>query len=219
MQVYSRDFTDAALESRPTTPGMKYRHYSPAAPVLLLDPSSAWQQLQERRNGDFHEHSKQQKHEQIEGLMLQETQRVLQDLQGISQRVVLLSTCSGTAGTTAAQVGWTSDSLKQLQDTTATAEASPAGARSLSSAGAKSPAGYSHGNGCAAVSSFELLEYVLGDWKNVETVAQQLFSALRAADGVGCDVLVVQGVVPKGAGMAVMNRLQKAASKQIVLEH
>ncbi|KAK7049580.1 hypothetical protein VNI00_005611 [Paramarasmius palmivorus] len=34
--VYRRDYRDAELEAAPTTPGMKYRHYSPSAPVTLL---------------------------------------------------------------------------------------------------------------------------------------------------------------------------------------
>ncbi|ESK97629.1 hypothetical protein Moror_17491 [Moniliophthora roreri MCA 2997] len=34
--VHRRDYRDAELEAAPTTPGMKYRHYSPAAPVTLL---------------------------------------------------------------------------------------------------------------------------------------------------------------------------------------
>ncbi|GFH06612.1 YrdC-like domain-containing protein [Haematococcus lacustris] len=32
--VYSKDLHDAALEQAPTTPGMKYRHYSPTAQGL-----------------------------------------------------------------------------------------------------------------------------------------------------------------------------------------
>jgi L-threonylcarbamoyladenylate synthase len=38
--VHQRDFTDASLEQAPTTPGMKYRHYSPSVPVILLHTSS-----------------------------------------------------------------------------------------------------------------------------------------------------------------------------------
>ncbi|KAJ1973098.1 hypothetical protein H4R35_004301 [Dimargaris xerosporica] len=38
-QVYRKNFTDPALELAPTTPGMKYRHYSPAAQVILLQRS------------------------------------------------------------------------------------------------------------------------------------------------------------------------------------
>ncbi|KZP31487.1 translation factor [Athelia psychrophila] len=34
--VHRRDYRDDAMEAAPTTPGMKYRHYSPAVPVILL---------------------------------------------------------------------------------------------------------------------------------------------------------------------------------------
>ncbi|KIY51606.1 translation factor [Fistulina hepatica ATCC 64428] len=34
--VYRRDYRDQTLENAPTTPGMKYRHYSPSVPVILL---------------------------------------------------------------------------------------------------------------------------------------------------------------------------------------
>lgn len=38
--VHRRDFNDDALEQAPTTPGMKYRHYSPSVPVTLLRSTS-----------------------------------------------------------------------------------------------------------------------------------------------------------------------------------
>ncbi|KAG5639002.1 hypothetical protein H0H81_007910 [Sphagnurus paluster] len=38
--VYRRDYTDEAMEQAPTTPGMKYRHYSPSVPLTLLMTSS-----------------------------------------------------------------------------------------------------------------------------------------------------------------------------------
>jgi len=37
VQVYRRDFVDKKLEQVPTTPGMKYRHYSPDAAVVLIE--------------------------------------------------------------------------------------------------------------------------------------------------------------------------------------
>jgi len=37
VQVYRRDFVDKKLEQVPTTPGMKYRHYSPDASVILIE--------------------------------------------------------------------------------------------------------------------------------------------------------------------------------------
>ncbi|KAJ7460685.1 DHBP synthase RibB-like alpha/beta domain-containing protein [Mycena latifolia] len=38
--VHRRDYRDAAMEAAPTTPGMKYRHYSPAVPLYLLYTAS-----------------------------------------------------------------------------------------------------------------------------------------------------------------------------------
>jgi L-threonylcarbamoyladenylate synthase len=38
--VHRRDYSDEAMENAPTTPGMKYRHYSPSVPVVLLMTSS-----------------------------------------------------------------------------------------------------------------------------------------------------------------------------------
>lgn len=38
--VHRRDYKDEAMEQAPTTPGMKYRHYSPSVPVTLLCTST-----------------------------------------------------------------------------------------------------------------------------------------------------------------------------------
>jgi L-threonylcarbamoyladenylate synthase len=38
--VYSKDFKDEKLVEAPTTPGMKYMHYTPSIPVYLLSPRS-----------------------------------------------------------------------------------------------------------------------------------------------------------------------------------
>ncbi|TFK75970.1 translation factor [Pluteus cervinus] len=35
--VHRRDYRDEVIEQAPTTPGMKYRHYSPSVPVILLN--------------------------------------------------------------------------------------------------------------------------------------------------------------------------------------
>jgi L-threonylcarbamoyladenylate synthase len=34
--VHKKDYQDTSIELAPTTPGMKYRHYSPSVPVILL---------------------------------------------------------------------------------------------------------------------------------------------------------------------------------------
>ena len=47
---------------------------------------------------------------------------------------------------------------------------------------------------------------------SVADYAQGLFSALRALDRLGLDVIVVEGVQEQGLGVAVMDRLRRAAS-------
>jgi L-threonylcarbamoyladenylate synthase len=46
---------------------------------------------------------------------------------------------------------------------------------------------------------------------SVTDYAQRLFSAIRALDGLGLDVIVVEGVQEQGMGVAVMDRLRRAA--------
>jgi L-threonylcarbamoyladenylate synthase len=48
--------------------------------------------------------------------------------------------------------------------------------------------------------------------ESVADYAQGLFSALRALDRLGLDVIVVEGVREEGLGVAVMDRLRRAAS-------
>jgi hypothetical protein len=75
-----------------------------------------------------------------------------------------------------------------------------------------------NGSSAAAGSSKdEVLEYVLGSWQQPEIVAQQLFGALRAADQAGAGLILVQGLPPVGTGLAVMNRLLKAASRRVAV--
>lgn len=51
--------------------------------------------------------------------------------------------------------------------------------------------------------------------KNLKKVARQLFASLRNLDQKGVKNIVVYGVLEKGIGQAIMNRLRKAASQII----
>uniref|UniRef100_A0A383VDS0 Threonylcarbamoyl-AMP synthase n=1 Tax=Tetradesmus obliquus TaxID=3088 RepID=A0A383VDS0_TETOB len=240
LQVYARDFRDSALEAAPTTPGMKYRHYSPSAPVLLLDPAPAWQQQQQ---GD----GLQQQAPLHSTLVLQQlvsdaTQQLLQSVQqgqlqelaaarpgNTAQRVVLLSTCaSGKASSSTCSkehvaVGWTPESLallqmqQQGQQQGQQCNAEPVALPACHSKSAGSD-GCCDGSSAINSSSIVVLEYVLGSWQQPELVAQQLFGALRAADDAGASLILVQGLPPVGTGLAVMNRLQKAASRRVAVD-
>ncbi len=56
----------------------------------------------------------------------------------------------------------------------------------------------------------------MGNRHNLLTVAQNLFRLLREVDAQGVDVIVAEGVSSEGLGLAVMNRLRKAAGYHIV---
>lgn len=69
--------------------------------------------------------------------------------------------------------------------------------------------------GVMATEEFEADEfYHLG--RTVEDVAKNLFKALRELDRRGVDVIIAEGVEERGLGLAVMNRLRKAAGYRIV---
>jgi L-threonylcarbamoyladenylate synthase len=58
---------------------------------------------------------------------------------------------------------------------------------------------------------------VLGDLAHPAEVGRQLFRALRLMDEQGVGAVVVEGVMEEDEGLAIMNRLRKAASRVVVL--
>ena len=57
---------------------------------------------------------------------------------------------------------------------------------------------------------------VLGSISDLSTVAKNLFEALRKCDDLGADLVLAEGYEEKGVGVAVMNRLNKAAGFDIL---
>lgn len=57
---------------------------------------------------------------------------------------------------------------------------------------------------------------VLGSIENLSTVAKNLFEALRKCDDLGADLIFAEAYEEKGVGMAIMNRLNKAAGFDIM---
>jgi hypothetical protein len=207
--VYQRDFTDAQLEAQPSTPGMKYRHYSPTAPVLLVDPTPAWQQQQQQQ---------QQTHTGLQQLVVAATHKLLQQVAAEQQAdasrrcVVLLRTCDGS-GSSDVQVGWTAASLQHLPSQHPQQHGTDHHQQQHGTDHQQQQQVQQQQPGHAAA----VLEYVLGSWQQPETVAQQMFGALRAADALQPHAIVVQGLPSEGAGLAVMNRLLKAASRRVAV--
>jgi len=57
--------------------------------------------------------------------------------------------------------------------------------------------------------------FLLGRHGRPDIIARNLFSNMRRIDRLGYDLILCEGIPEKGIGMAVMNRLRKAASKII----
>ena len=51
--------------------------------------------------------------------------------------------------------------------------------------------------------------------KSLSLYAKELFASFRELDKAGVEAIFVEGVEEKGLGLAIMNRLRKAASKII----
>jgi L-threonylcarbamoyladenylate synthase len=55
----------------------------------------------------------------------------------------------------------------------------------------------------------------LGSRDDVQTIAKNLFRLLREFDQEKVDIIVAEGISQKGLGLAVMNRLRRAANFNI----
>ncbi len=62
----------------------------------------------------------------------------------------------------------------------------------------------------------EGVNVILGSMDNLSTVAKNLFEALRRCDDLGADLIFAEGYEEKGVGLAIMNRLNKAAGFDII---
>ena len=56
----------------------------------------------------------------------------------------------------------------------------------------------------------------LGSEKDLNQIAKNLFEALRKCDDLGVQYILCQGFEEKGVGVAIMNRLSKAAGYDII---
>ncbi|KAF9572197.1 hypothetical protein EC968_010134 [Mortierella alpina] len=167
VQIYKKHFTDAAMEQAPTTPGMKYRHYSPEAEVVLVEfikPSTV-EQGADAVSGQY-------------SLILQEIEKLKQEGK---RRFGILRTSFSSSAT----------------------------------------GGNSTGNGNSTVNgslNTDVIEFPLGQSSKPEDVARELFRGLRFLDSQNVDCIFVEGISEEDEGLAVMNRVRKAASRTITSE-
>jgi len=57
---------------------------------------------------------------------------------------------------------------------------------------------------------------VVGERQRPKTIAKNLFKILRRFDEQGVEIVIAEGIEPVGVGLAIMNRLRKAAGHDII---
>ena len=178
LRVYAKHFQSAALEAAPTTPGMKYRHYSPDARVVLFDPSPS--------------------------------------------TIGTASTASTTSSSAvqaainheAAQLALSDTTTFAIVRTTSTSTSTSTSTTSRSSSSSGGPSVVQYAPDVKPIPG-QAIEYVLSCNAAADEVARGLFKALRELDELGVRVILVEGISEDNEGLAVMNRLRKAASQVI----
>ena len=148
--VHKRDYKDEDMERAPTTPGMKYRHYSPTVPVTLL--------------------------------------------------------CTRSIPPHAATPTSPRDYFSSLKDLSKTpARPVKVGMLLASDSPLQEFAG--------GVPGVEFHHFALGSVSDPSTTAQRLFDGFLTLDKEGVDLIVIEEVEEDREGLAIMNRVRKAATE------
>ena len=160
--VYKRDYKDEGIEVAPTTPGMKYRHYAPSAPVILLvNPS------------------RQSSTTAITQPSIENIQSFLSSLSSHSPR-----------HNTRIKLGLLLTEDSPYLTPLTSALSSPVF------------------NGC-----YEYQVQPLGASNRPHVTAQRLFGGLLTLDNEGVDVIIIESISETHEGLAIMNRVHKAAGE------
>lgn len=148
IEVYEKKAHGTELEQKPATPGLKYRHYSPTAKVVL-----------------FEEQDGNRLRELVHKRVVSEFERNAETKIGIIHTHATLT------------YNFNLHLSKELQA--------------------------------------NVVMHYLGDVDHPDVVAQGIFAALRELDSQKVDIIMIEGISEKNEGLAVMNRMRKAASEVV----
>ncbi|BGP22525.1 hypothetical protein JCM10295v2_001410 [Rhodotorula toruloides] len=203
IQVYARDFLSEELEQKPTTPGMKYLHYSPAnTSVVLVRPSPSTSEepivtLQELIQLCAVTHGPAPEHPAL---------NCDAPLTAPTPRVALMLTDSTLA---ALQV----EPIQCISPACSRARVPPPKINLIPSSGEL------WDNHTTKLDDIDILSYSLGSRGRPAEAAHRLFAGLRFLDSYkvgpkktdGVHVIFVEAIPEEGVGLAVMERAKKAA--------
>ena len=214
LRVYGKDLVMSAEQvSNPTTPGMKYRHYSPTARVAMLFPSrvlAATLGAQRSKAEDLlHGHAGEDKAkgsssptQNLSDIVAKQLEMVpkTKNADGIARIGFMMSNDSSLAA-------WVQNSAEEITTSATSRHAcllAPLRLRNLP--------------------NVEVHRFDLGPTSRADIYAQRMFDGLRTLDegpligGGKCDLIFVEALIDDDVGLAVMNRLKKAASETILVD-
>ncbi|BGP45715.1 hypothetical protein JCM10450v2_001545 [Rhodotorula kratochvilovae] len=223
IQVYARDFRSADLEDKPTTPGMKYKHYAPGnAKVVLVKPVPA------AEAGDFPLPSLQ---DLIQLTALTHTPVAAPPADGADAAGEEPSAAprfrAGLMLTDATLAALKASTLSRVTDACALVRLPPAPESPFANLAVGEE------SNLPELDELDVLSFPLGDRARPIEAAQRLFAGLRFLDALpaelgdverggaeekGVDIIFVEAVPEEGVGLAVMERARKAAGGQEEME-
>lgn len=180
------------MEEKPPTPGMKYRHYSPTAQVVLFETTSQSPTATTTTSSP--------------------TATKLQEIERKARERLQLGDSVGIIATSLSDHPFTDFGARVIDLERGKEAHAPVFTTSDRAAVWVYRLGKRKDGegGVAAESDNEAF---------AAEVAKGLFAALRALDSRGVGVILVEGIDEAYTGYAVMNRLRKAASETVVTPH
>ncbi|PWN18975.1 translation factor [Microstroma glucosiphilum] len=210
LKVYGKDMArQSSFEANPTTPGMKYRHYSPNAPVVLFVPTEQGQETAI----DWQEAISKEIHALLDARQTNGNGHTLSESLKVGLMLLADSALSQAIFSTP----------DAYSDKAMTQSLGPSFLLSLSSTSSSSDSSAKTGV------EVEVHPFSLGNLSSPHLPARRLFSGLRTLDEGplhrqackvtldgeeergGVDLIIVEAVQDEGIGLAVMNRVGKAA--------
>ncbi|KAF5321163.1 hypothetical protein D9619_000340 [Psilocybe cf. subviscida] len=172
--VHKRDYADEQQEQAPTTPGMKYRHYSPSVPVVLLST-----------------------------------------LPDASRTSVAIATYLETLTATLLSSFFCPPSSPS--SSSSSSPTAPPSSISIGVLAATDSHLWAHLPSPSSDPRIIWQRHPLGPLANPDVIAHNLFDGLLSLEKAGVRVMLIEEVSEEREGLAIMNRVRKAASETVAV--
>ncbi|PVU90863.1 hypothetical protein BB561_004686 [Smittium simulii] len=198
-RIYGKSFKNRDVEIAPTTPGMKYRHYSPHAKVALFVPPKQDSSCQNRAESAGIEATKSQMLNTLNNLAIFSNDNDLGDIKKvgiiyIKHQYDWLKSINNEFNVKILKYEQNNDSLA-IEDHYIDKEINLG-----------LPNNGKDGRN----------ELIACSVENILDLGCSIFGLLRTMDELKVELIMVEGVLEDNEGLAIMNRLDKAASTRIL---